>query len=195
MDNSNFFMEIKGINYNANRGLIVSGKISNGTVTLGDSLEIVSKSNILRTYVAAIQKVSNSKEHLDFSSTATSGDNILLLLTNSRNDNINIGYVLSTPQTVRPYLKCKAHLFLYNLRRDRKLLHSNYLECSINFGANSHTKCKLYLIAEDADDYVDNCFYILLYLDEPLIFTTGYKFDIYYNNSVLGKGIISEVFE
>ena len=75
------------------------------------------------------------------------------------------------------------------------MLHSNYLECSINFGENSHTKCKLYLIAEDADDYVDNCFYILLYLDEPLIFTTGYKFDIYYNNSVLGKGIISEVIE
>ena len=68
-----------------------------------------------------------------------------------------------------------------------------------NYGSCINAGLKIaqgkYIKILDADDYVDNCFYILLYLDEPLIFTTGYKFDIYYNNSVLGKGIISEVFE
>ena len=101
MDKLDFIMEIEGINRNSKRGLVASGKVNNGVVCLGDCLEIVGKNNILKTYVAAIEKLSQNHKKASFSTSAVSGDNIQVLLTNSRNDDIDMAFPRSLAATVK----------------------------------------------------------------------------------------------
>lgn len=195
MDKLDFLMEIEGINHNSKRGLVASGKVNNGVVCLGDCLEIVGENNILKTYVAAIEKLSKNNEETIFSTSATSGDNIQLLLTNSRNDNINIGHVLSTPKTVRPHLNFEAQFSLLNPKRDVDLLHSSCLECSVHFRKNSKSNAKLYLLGGKSSTYLYNHFYILLEMEHTIIFDTGCKFDVFCGLYKIGTGIVNKVIQ
>lgn len=195
MDKLDFIMEIEGINRNSKRGLVASGKVNNGVVCLGDCLEIVGKNNILKTYVAAIEKLSQNHKKASFSTSAVSGDNIQLLLTNSRNDDIDIGHVLSTPKTVRPYSNFEAQFSLLNPKRDVKLLHSSYLECSVHFRKNSSSKAKLYLLGGKSSTYLYNHFYILLKMDDTIIFDTGCKFDVFCGLDKIGTGTVNKIIE
>lgn len=195
MDKLDFVMEIEEINRNSKRGLVATGKVNNGIVCLGDCLEIVGKDNILKTHVAAIEKLSKNHTKPSFSTSAVSGDNIQLLLTNSRNDNISIGHVLSTPKTVRPHSKFEATFSLFNPKRDVDLLHSSDLDCSVCFRKFSKSNAKLFLLGGKSSTYLYNHFYILLEMEHTIIFDTGCKFDVFCGLDKIGTGIVSKIIE
>lgn len=195
MGKLDFVMEIEDINRNSKRGLVVSGIVNNGSVSLGDCLEIVGNNDILRTHVAAIAKFSANSKNVNLSSTAKCGDNIEVLLTNSRNDNINIGQVLSTPKAVRPYLKFEAQFTFLNLKKDIDHIHSSFLKCSVHFRESSISKAKLYLVATKECNEKYNLFDVLINLDHTIILNSGSRFDVFYGLEKIGTGTVTKVIE
>lgn len=86
LDSDDFLMVVEDIYYIKNRGLIVTGKISSGSISVDDEVEIIDpSSNIQLSKVNSIEKY---KEHLD---SATAGDYVGILLHNLERHDIEVG--------------------------------------------------------------------------------------------------------
>lgn len=70
------------------RGTVVTGRVESGAVSVGDAIELHSKSGITQTVVDGIEMFQRTKEH------AEAGDNVGILLRNIGKDDVDRGDIL-----------------------------------------------------------------------------------------------------
>ena len=198
MGTSDFIMEIEEIDSKNPRGFMAIGKIKKGKVFIGDFLEIVGINNILKTHIAFIEKrnITNneSETSLLISDSAKSGESVRLLLTNSRNDDICIGHIISTPKKIRPHKKFIAEISLTNnetfcLSKDKSF------NADIVFGKNSKANASCYLLDNISDHISPNSFQVNINMDIPLAIGVNLSFNIYKGNKKIGVGNIVKIVE
>lgn len=193
-----FIMEIEEIDSKNPRGIMAIGKIKNGKVFLGDFLEIVGNNNVLKTHIAFIEKKinknSDDKKSLLISNSAKMGEDVRLLLTNSRNDDISIGQIISTPKKIRPHKKFVAQISLienetFCISKDESL------KAEIAFGKNSKSNGSLFLLDNEKDFISTNSFCVTIDMDVPLAIGVNLNFNIYKWNEKIGVGNVVKIVE
>jgi elongation factor Tu len=100
-----FLMPVEDVLSIPGRGAVVTGRVERGVVKVGEDVEIV---GIRPTQKAAVIGVEISRKLLD---QGQAGDNIGVLLRDTKRDDVERGQVLSKPGSVKPHTKFKAEAY------------------------------------------------------------------------------------
>ena len=101
-----FLMPVEDVFSIAGRGTVVTGAISQGTIKLGEEIEIVGLKDTQKTTVTGIEMF---RKEMDF---AEAGDNAGLLLRGIKKDDVERGQVLVVPGSITPHteFRCEAYV-------------------------------------------------------------------------------------
>ena len=103
-----FLMPIEDIFSISGRGTVVTGRVEQGVVKVGEEVEIV---GIRPTQKTVITGVEMFKKLLD---QGQAGDNVGLLLRGTGRDDVERGQVVSKPKSITPHTKFKGEVYVLN---------------------------------------------------------------------------------
>jgi len=101
-----FLMPIEDIFSISGRGTVVTGRVEQGVVKVGDEIEVV---GIRDTQKKVVTGVEMFKKLLD---EGQAGDNIGVLLRGTERDDVERGQVLAKPGTITPHKKFKGEAYV-----------------------------------------------------------------------------------
>ncbi|HEY2564453.1 MAG TPA: elongation factor Tu, partial [Acidimicrobiales bacterium] len=103
-----FLMSIEDVMSITGRGTVVTGKVEQGVVKVGEEVEIVGLRDTQRTTVTGIEMF---RKLLD---EGRAGDNIGALLRGTKKEEVERGQVLCKPGTITPHTKFEATVYVLN---------------------------------------------------------------------------------
>jgi elongation factor Tu len=101
-----FLMPIEDIFSISGRGTVVTGRVEQGKVKVGEEIEIV---GIRPTVKRVVTGVEMFKKLLDF---AQAGDNVGLLLRGTEREEVERGQVVAKPGSITPHTKFKCEVYV-----------------------------------------------------------------------------------
>ena len=101
-----FLMPVEDVFSIAGRGTVVTGAISQGTIKLGEQVEIVGLKDTQTTTVTGIEMFRKEMEY------AEAGDNAGLLLRGIAKDEVERGQVLVLPGSITPHTKFTCEVYI-----------------------------------------------------------------------------------
>ena len=102
-----FLMPVEDVFSISGRGTVTTGRVSSGTIKIGDEVEIVGlKDEIRKTVVTGVEMF---RKILDF---AEAGDNVGLLLRGVQRTEIERGQVLAKVGSIKPHTKFKGQVYV-----------------------------------------------------------------------------------
>jgi elongation factor Tu len=102
-----FLMPVESVHTITGIGTVVTGRVSRGTVSVGDTLEVIGRADAARAIViTGIESFHRDQRR------AEAGENVGLRLRNVERGDIVRGQVLAAPGSVQPHRQCKAELYL-----------------------------------------------------------------------------------
>jgi elongation factor Tu len=101
-----FLMPIEDVFSISGRGTVVTGRVEQGKVKVGEEMEIV---GIRETFKRVVTGVEMFKKLLD---EGMAGDNVGLLLRGTEKDEVERGQVVSKPGSITPHTKFKAEVYI-----------------------------------------------------------------------------------
>lgn len=101
-----FIMPIEDVFSISGRGTVVTGRVENGKVTVGDELEIVGIKDTTKTTCTGVEMF---RKLLD---SGQAGDNCGILLRGVKREDVLRGQVLAKPGTIHPHTKFKASVYI-----------------------------------------------------------------------------------
>jgi elongation factor Tu len=99
-------MPIEGVHSIEGRGTVVTGKIEQGTVAVGQKVEVLGLGEILETVCTAIEAFNKPLEQ------GEAGQNVGLLLRGIKSDQVQRGQVVAAPRTIRPRQWFKGEVYV-----------------------------------------------------------------------------------
>ena len=103
-----FLMPIEDVFSIAGRGTVVTGRVEQGKINIGDTLEVVGFDKDVKTTCTGVEMF---KKLLDF---GMAGDNIGALLRGVNREDIRRGQVLAKPGTIQTGAKFEAEIYALN---------------------------------------------------------------------------------
>ncbi len=113
-----FLMPIENVLTIAGRGTVVTGKVEQGTIGLGDPVDVVGLGETRSSVVTSIESFHKTAEQ------AMAGDNAALLLRGARREDVVRGMVVSAPASTTSTSRFAAQL--YALRSDEGGRHTPF---------------------------------------------------------------------
>jgi len=101
-----FLMPIEDVFSISGRGTVVTGRVEQGKVKVGEEIEIV---GIRPTFKRVVTGVEMFKKLLD---EGMAGDNVGLLLRGTEKEEVERGQVVSKPGSITPHTKYKAEVYI-----------------------------------------------------------------------------------
>jgi elongation factor Tu len=101
-----FLMPVEDVMSITGRGTVVTGKVEQGIVNVGDEVEIVGLRDTQKTTVTGVEMF---RKLLD---QGQAGDNIGALLRGTKREEVERGQVLCKPGSVKPHTKFKAEAYI-----------------------------------------------------------------------------------
>jgi len=101
-----FLMPIEDVFSITGRGTVVTGRIEQGKVSVGDTVEIVGLANTASTTVTGVEMF---RKLLD---DAQAGDNVGVLLRGTKKEDVERGQVLAKPGSITPHTKFEAQVYV-----------------------------------------------------------------------------------
>ncbi len=101
-----FLMPIEDVFSISGRGTVVTGRVEQGKVKVGEEMEIV---GIRETFKRVVTGVEMFKKLLD---EGMAGDNVGLLLRGTEKDEVERGQVVSKPGSITPHTQFKAEIYI-----------------------------------------------------------------------------------
>jgi len=101
-----FLMPIEDVFSISGRGTVVTGRIEQGKVAVGDEVEIVGIRDTQKTTVTGVEMF---RKLLD---EGVAGDNVGVLLRGTKRDEVERGQVLAKPGSITPHTKFKAEAYI-----------------------------------------------------------------------------------
>ncbi len=99
-----FLMPIENVLTISGRGTVVTGAVEQGTLRLGDAVEVVGLGPTITSTAIGLETFGKSLE------SAEAGDNAAVLLRGIKRDEVRRGQVVALPGSVRPHRKFRAQL-------------------------------------------------------------------------------------
>ncbi len=181
-----FMMPVEGVFSIAGRGTVVTGRIDQGEVKIGDELEVVGIKDTIKTTCTGVEMF---KKMMDY---GQAGDNVGLLLRGLKREDVVRGQIITKPASIKPSKKFEAQIYV--LTKDEGGRHtpfvSNYRpQCFIRTADVTGT-----IILPEAVKMAmpgDNIT-CTIELVQPLALTEGLRFALREGGRTVGQGVISK---
>ncbi|GLD94681.1 hypothetical protein PINS_up003305 [Pythium insidiosum] len=182
-----FLMPVEDVFSISGRGTVVSGRVEQGVINVGDEVELV---GIKASSKSTCTGVEMFKKQLD---RGQAGDNVGLLLRGLKRDEVLRGQVLCKPGTIAPHTNFEAEVYV--LKKEEGGRHTpfftNYRPQFFFRTADITGSIKL----KEGTEMVmpgDNTA-IDIELISPVALETGMKFSIREGGRTIGAGVVSKV--
>jgi len=103
-----FLMPVEDVFSISGRGTVVTGRIEQGQVKVGEEMEIVGMRDTVKKVVTGVEMF---KKLLD---SGMAGDNVGLLLRGTERKDVERGQVVAKPGSITPHTKFKAEVYILN---------------------------------------------------------------------------------
>ncbi|WP_115956018.1 elongation factor Tu [Candidatus Purcelliella pentastirinorum] len=101
-----FLLPIEDVFSISGRGTVVTGRVEQGVVSVGEEIEIVGIKPTVKTICTGVEMF---RKLLD---EARAGENVGILLRGTKRDDIERGQVLSKPNSIKPYMKFESEMYV-----------------------------------------------------------------------------------
>ena len=171
------------------RGTVVTGRVDQGKVKVGDNVEIIGFTDTRKTTVTGVEMFNKEMKE------AEAGDNVGLLLRGINKEDVIRGQVIAAPGTITPHKKFKAHLVVlskeeggrhspfFNGYRPQFYFRTTDVTGTITLPAGR----EMVMPGDTVDVVVD--------LISKIAMTNELKFSVREGGRTVGAGVITEVLE
>jgi elongation factor Tu len=182
-----FLMPVEDVFSIAGRGTVVTGAISQGTIKLGEEVEIVGLKDTVKTTVTGIEMF---RKEMEF---AEAGDNAGLLLRGIKKEDVERGQVLVLPGSITPHtdFRCEA----YVLSKEEGGRHTPFFSgYRPQFYVRTTDVTGSCVLAEGVEMVMpgDNV-EMTITLVSPVALEKGTKFAIREGGRTVGAGVVAEI--
>ena len=185
-----FLMPIEDVFSISGRGTVVTGRIEQGVINVGEDIEIV---GIKDTQTTTCTGVEMFRKLLD---TGEAGDNVGILLRGTKREEVERGQVLCKPGSITPHTKFVAEAYI--LSKDEGGRHTPFFtnyRPQFYFRTTDVTgECKL----PSGTEMVmpgDNINDLEVELIAPIAMSEGLRFAIREGGRTVGAGVVSKIVE
>lgn len=184
-----FLMSVEDVFSISGRGTVVTGRIEQGKVKVGEEIEIVGIRDTQKTICTGVEMF---RKELD---EGQAGDNVGLLLRGIDKEQVERGQVLAKPGTIKPHKKFKAEVYV--LSSDEGGRHTPFF---------SNYRPQFYFRTTDVTGSIelpagvemvmpgDNTTMTVSLL-APIAMEKGLKFAIREGGRTVGAGVVAEIIE
>jgi elongation factor Tu len=178
---------VEGVHTIEGRGTVATGKIEQGTVTVGQKVEIVGLGGLVDSVVTSVEEFNQPL------TVAEAGRNVGVLLRGVKAEQVQRGVVIAAPRSIRPQSAFKAEVYV--LTKDEGGRHTPFF---------SGYKPQFYFRTTDVTGRVtlpsgfdmvmpgDNA-RVEVNLDKPIALEAGSRFAIREGGKTVGSGVVTEV--
>jgi elongation factor Tu len=184
-----FIMPIEDVFSIEGRGTVVTGRIEQGVVNVGDEIEIVGVKDTQKTTCTGVEMF---RKLLD---RGEAGDNVGVLLRGTKRDDVERGQVLCKPGSIKPHTKFECEIYV--LSKDEGGRHTPFF---------ANYRPQFYFRTTDITGSVelaagtemvmpgDNV-KLTVTLINPIAMNDGLRFAIREGGRTVGAGIVSKIIE
>jgi elongation factor Tu len=179
-----FLMPVEGVHTITGIGTVVTGRVARGVVRVGDTLEVVGRSDGAPRAIVITGIESFHRELRE----AEAGHNVGLRLRNVDRGDIVRGQVLVAPGSVKPHRRCRAELYLLTAREGgrAKPIRAGYRP-QLFLGATDVTAT----LGLDLEVPPGGRAEVELALDRPVALEPGVRFALREGGKTVGAGVIT----
>jgi elongation factor Tu len=179
-----FLMPVEGVHTITGIGTVVTGRVSRGTVAVGDTLEVVGRTDGAPRQIVITGIESFHREQRE----ARAGENVGLRLRNVDRGDIVRGQVLVAPGSVQSHRQCRAELYLLTAREGgrAKPIRTGYRP-QLFLGATDVTAT----LGIDAELPPGGRAEVALALDKPVALEAGVRFALREGGRTIGAGVVT----
>ena len=184
-----FLLPVEDVFSITGRGTVVTGRIEQGRVSVGDTVDIVGirdKSQTTVTGVEMFRKMLDSGE---------AGDNVGVLLRGTKKDEIERGQVLAGPGSITPHTRFEAEVYV--LSKDEGGRHTPFFDnYRPQFYFRTTDVTGTVSLAEGTEMVMpgDNT-EMTVELIQPIAMEQGLKFAIREGGRTVGSGLVTKIIE
>lgn len=184
-----FLMPIEDVFSISGRGTVVTGRVEQGVINVGDEIEIVGIKDTQKTTCTGVEMF---RKLLD---SGEAGDNIGALLRGTKREDVERGQVLAAPGSITPHTKFEAEAYI--LSKDEGGRHTPFF---------TKYRPQFYFRTTDVTGEVslpagtemvmpgDNC-EMSVELIAPIAMDEGLRFAIREGGRTVGAGVVSKIVE
>jgi elongation factor Tu len=184
-----FLMPVEDVFSISGRGTVVTGRIEQGQVKVGEEIEILGIRDAQKTTCTGVEMF---RKLLD---SGEAGDNVGVLLRGTKREEVERGQVLAKPGSIKPHTKFKAEGYV--LKKEEGGRHTPFF---------SNYRPQFYFRTTDVTGTIklpegtemvmpgDNIT-IEVTLLSPIAMTKGLKFAIREGGRTVGAGVVAEIIE
>jgi len=185
-----FLMPIEDVFSISGRGTVVTGRIEQGTIKVGEEVEIVGIRPTTKTTVTGVEMF---RKLLD---SGEAGDNVGLLLRGTKREDVERGQVLAKPGSINPHTKFMAEAYI--LSKDEGGRHTPFF---------SNYRPQFYFRTTDVTGEValpegtemvmpgENVTGLTITLIAPIAMDEGLRFAIREGGRTVGAGVVTKIVE
>jgi elongation factor Tu len=179
-----FLMPVEGVHTISGIGTVVTGRVSRGVIAVGDSLEVVGRSDGEPRAIVVTGIESFHREQRE----ARAGENVGLRLRNVDRREIVRGQVLVAPGSVRSHRQCRAELYLLTSKEGgrAKPIRAGYRP-QLFVGATDVTAT----VGIDVELPPGGRAEVGLALDRPVALEPGVRFALREGGKTVGAGVVT----
>ncbi|MDX6669858.1 MAG: elongation factor Tu [Solirubrobacteraceae bacterium] len=184
-----FLMPVEDVFSITGRGTVATGRIEQGIVNTGDTVEIVGIKDTTNTVVTGVEMF---RKILD---QGQAGDNVGCLLRGTKREDIERGQVLCKPGSITPHTKFKAEVYV--LKKEEGGRHTPFFTgyrpqfyfrtTDVTGVANLPEGTEMVMPGDNVQMEVE--------LIQPIAMDQGLRFAIREGGRTVGSGVVTEVVE
>ena len=184
-----FLMPVEDVFSITGRGTVATGRIEQGIVKTGDTVEIVGIKDTTKTVVTGVEMF---RKILD---EGQAGDNVGCLLRGTKREEIERGQVLCKPGSITPHTKFKAEVYV--LKKEEGGRHTPFFTgyrpqfyfrtTDVTGVANLPEGVEMVMPGDNVQMEIE--------LIQPIAMDQGLRFAIREGGRTVGSGVVTEVIE
>jgi len=185
-----FLMPVEDVFSIKGRGTVVTGRVSRGTMTKGQEVEIIGlRDEIMKTVVTGIEMF---HKELD---AAVAGDNAGILLRGIDREEVERGMVLAAPKSITPHKKFRSEVYV--LRKDEGGRHKAFFPgYQPQFYIRTMDVTGTIELPEGVEMVMPgDSVNLIVELITPVALEKGSKFAIREGGLTVGAGVITDILE
>ena len=184
-----FLMPVEDVFSISGRGTVVTGRIEQGVVKIGEDIEILGIKETQKTVCTGVEMF---RKLLD---SGEAGDNVGVLLRGTKREEVERGQVLAKPGSIKPHTKFKVEAYV--LKKEEGGRHTPFF---------SNYRPQFYFRTTDVTGTIklpegtemvmpgDNIAMVVSLLS-PIAMDKGLKFAIREGGRTVGAGVVAEIIE
>jgi elongation factor Tu len=184
-----FLMPIEDVFSISGRGTVVTGRIEQGVIKMGEEVEIVGISDTRKTVCTGVEMFNKTLDQ------GEAGDNVGCLLRGVERDDIERGQVLAAPGSITPHRKFKGQVYV--LSKDEGGRHTPFFNgyrpqfyvrtTDVTGMATLPEGTEMVMPGDDVELNIE--------LVSPIAIEQGLRFAIREGGRTVGSGIVTEIIE